>query len=134
MTHKILFASSRDGKDAVMSGGKKKKKIPPPEICWLLFTSKKPYKMISFLILIIPHQVLASCKGKKKNPKPTSRNQLSAREVPQFNNDSSSCLGQQVQCKRTSFQHYRHAVLPLITAQNAKQNSPLCKTFPSCLK
>lgn len=24
--------------------------------------------MISFLILIIPHQVLASCKGKKKKP------------------------------------------------------------------
>lgn len=29
MTHKILFASSRDGKDAVMSGGKKKKNTPP---------------------------------------------------------------------------------------------------------
>lgn len=69
MTHKILFASSRDRKDAVMSGGKKKNIYPPPETRWLLFTSKKPYKMISFLILIIPHQVLASCKGKKKKTK-----------------------------------------------------------------
>lgn len=54
MTHKILCASSKDGKDAEEKKTQSTKK-PQKERCrstYCFFSSKSPYKMVFFPILI----------------------------------------------------------------------------------
>lgn len=88
MTHKIICASTKDGKDAQQKKNQPKTQKNPRNRDADLLTAfspvTSPYKMVSFPILI------TSGTGKGKNPNPIGQNQLSAGDVP--HNSRTMCV------------------------------------------